>query len=52
MVVVVGYSECADPALSGPALWTVIIRDGMVAEWRVHEDTPEARASLGIPEVT
>lgn len=47
MVVVVGYSECADPALSGPALWTVIIRNGMVAEWRVHEDTPETRARLG-----
>ena len=49
VVVIVGHSECADPALSGPALWTAAVDGERVTEWRVYEDTPEQRAALGLP---
>jgi ketosteroid isomerase-like protein len=48
LVTIVGHSECSEPGLSGPALWTATIRGGNVAEWRVHDDTPEAREHLGV----
>jgi ketosteroid isomerase-like protein len=46
VVTIVGRSECAEPSLAGPALWTATVRDGKVAEWHVHEDTPETRRRL------
>ena len=49
VVTVVGRSVCAEPALSGPALWTAAVRHGRVAEWRVHDDTAENRRRLGVP---
>jgi ketosteroid isomerase-like protein len=47
-VIMLGFSECSYASLNGPAIWTAEIRDGLVAEWRVYEDTPEIRTSLGI----
>lgn len=47
-VTVVGHSTCSEPALDGPALWKATVKDGKVTEWRVYEDTPENRATLGI----
>jgi ketosteroid isomerase-like protein len=47
-VIMKGFSECSYHPLDGPALWTAVIRDGLVAEWRVYEDTSENRKSLGI----
>jgi hypothetical protein len=32
----------------GPAIWTARIRDGLVAQWCVYDDTPEVRAKLGM----
>ena len=44
-----GRSDCPGcPDLEGPALWTARVRDGLVAEWRVYEDTPSARRRLGL----
>jgi ketosteroid isomerase-like protein len=48
VVTIVGYSECTEPSLAGPALWTATIRGETVTEWRVHTDTPETRARLGV----
>ena len=48
VVVVVGYSTCADERLRGPAIWTAKVIDGKVAEWRVSAYTPENRRRLGI----
>ena len=48
MVTIVGCSECAEPSLAGPALWTAKIQGEAVTEWRVYLDTPEVRASLGV----
>jgi len=47
-VVAEGRSHCGEPALDGPALWEAEVRDGLVAAWRVHEDTPANRAALGL----
>jgi ketosteroid isomerase-like protein len=50
VVVATGNSVCAtEPQLDGPAIWTASIRGDRVSEWRVHEDTPESRARLGLP---
>jgi ketosteroid isomerase-like protein len=49
VVTIVGHSECTDPRLAGPAIWTATIEGELVAEWRVYTDTPETRTTLGIP---
>jgi ketosteroid isomerase-like protein len=48
LVTVVGYSECSEPSLAGPALWTATVRGEQVAVWQVHTDTPQVRARLAI----
>ena len=48
VVVIVGHSECSEPALAGPALWKATIEGDQVARWHVHEDTPENREELGL----
>jgi ketosteroid isomerase-like protein len=48
VVIIVGYSECAEPSLAGPAVWTATIREGAVVEWRVYEDTSDIRDRLGV----
>ena len=48
-VVVAGHSVCSDhPDLEGSALWTARVEGNLVSEWRVYDDTPEARRQLGI----
>jgi ketosteroid isomerase-like protein len=49
VVVVTGRSECVEPSLHGPAIWTATIVGDLVAEWRVYDDTAEVRESLGVP---
>ena len=48
VVIVTGHSVSSEPALGGPALWTVRIHEGHVVEWRVHDDTDAVRSELGI----
>ncbi len=48
LVIVVGFSECSYASLDGPAIWTAKIRDGLVADWRVYDDTTEVRKKLRI----
>ena len=48
VVTITGRSECSDPLLAGPALWRAVVRDGLVAEWRVFDDSPASRAELGL----
>src|SRR4051812_17543169 len=31
------------------AIWTAIVRDGHLTEWRIREDSVEARDELGLP---
>lgn len=48
LVIMAGHSECSEKVLQGPTIWTAIIRDDLVAEWRVYEDTEEVRQTLGL----
>lgn len=34
--------------LQGSAIWTAIVCDGKVAQWRVYNDTTETRQALGL----
>ncbi|MGH3317983.1 MAG: nuclear transport factor 2 family protein [Nocardioidaceae bacterium] len=48
-VVATGRSECVEPGLDGPAIWTATVAGDRVAEWRVYDDTTAVRAALGVP---
>jgi len=48
LVIMLGHSECSYDPLDGPAIWTAMIRNGLVAEWRVYEDTEDIRQQLGL----
>lgn len=48
VVVITGRSVCEEPALDGPAIWTVRVEEGKVAEWHVYEGTAEERVELGL----
>lgn len=51
LVVAVGRSVCVEHVdLDGPAIWTARVVGDLVSEWRVHEDTPEVRRRLGVPD--
>ena len=52
VVAMLGYSTCSYKQLDGPSLWMAKIRDGLVAEWRVYEDTASNRQRLGITSST
>ena len=47
-VIITGHSICSDERLAGTALWTALVKEEKVAEWRVYEDTPENRAALDL----
>jgi ketosteroid isomerase-like protein len=48
-LIAVGRSVCpSEPALDGPAIWMARTEGDLVAEWRVHDDTPAIRARLGL----
>ncbi len=47
-VAIAVYSTCSYEPLDGPALWSARVRDGLVSEWRVYEDTLENRRKIGL----
>jgi ketosteroid isomerase-like protein len=51
-VLVLGCSTCSEPLLNGPAIWVAVVKDGLVAEWQVHDDTPENRRLMQLSEGT
>lgn len=48
LVILIGYAYWTEKNKYDPAIWTARIEDDRVAEWRIHEDTPENRRRLGI----
>ncbi len=48
LVAIAGYSTCSYGPLDGPALWSARVRDGLVSERGVYEDTPENRRKIGL----
>lgn len=47
-VILLGHSECSEPVLDGPAIWTAIIENDFIVEWRIYDDTDENRKVLDI----
>lgn len=43
-----GWEALGSGSYQGPALWSARVIGGLVAEWRVYNDTPEQRAELGL----
>jgi ketosteroid isomerase-like protein len=48
-VYVLGHSTCSHEPLHGPAIWTAVIENELVKEWRVYLDTAENREKLKLP---
>jgi hypothetical protein len=48
LVAVLGYAEWTVGGERDHVIWTATIRDDLVAEWRVLEDTETNRESLGL----
>jgi ketosteroid isomerase-like protein len=49
LVIMVGRSVCTEESLNGPAIWTALIKDDRVEEWRVYKDNEETRKKLDLP---
>ena len=47
-VILLGHSECSEPVLDGPAIWTAKVENDLIAEWRIYDDTEENRSLLDI----
>jgi len=48
LVVLLGYAEWTTGGERDHVIWTATIRDDLVAEWRVLEDTEANRGPLGL----
>lgn len=47
-VLVRGYAFWSEEEPYDPVIWSAELRDGLIAEWRVYEDTTENREMLRI----
>lgn len=47
-VAALGYAEWTSEGEPDHVIWTALIRDDLVAEWRVLEDTEANRETLGL----
>lgn len=47
-VILIGYSTCSDERLNKTAIWTAKIKDEMLEEWRIYDDTANNRKILAI----
>ena len=43
LVSVLGFAYWSEEMQHDPVIWTAIIEDNLISEWRVYEDTPENR---------
>jgi predicted SnoaL-like aldol condensation-catalyzing enzyme len=48
MVILVGYAYWSEEHKYDPAIWIARIKDDLVAEWRIYEDTEENRRKFGL----
>jgi ketosteroid isomerase-like protein len=48
LVVLYGYATWKEGADPDYAIWTARIEDGLVAEWRIYEDTDENRRAFNL----
>lgn len=47
-VYIVGHSTCSFKPLDGPAIWTASVKNGLIEEWRVYDDTTENRSKFNL----
>lgn len=43
LVSVLGFAYWSEEMQHDPVIWTAIIEDNLISEWRIYEDTPENR---------
>ena len=48
LAIMIGRSICSNSKLQGKGIWVAKIKDGMVEEWRVYNDTRTNRSILKI----
>ncbi len=48
LVIVLGYAEWTKGGKPDHVIWTATIRDDLVAEWRIYEDTEANRIALRV----
>lgn len=48
LVVILGYAYWSEEQPHDPVIWTAIIVNDLVREWRVHEDTEANRKSFDL----
>jgi hypothetical protein len=48
LVVILGYAEWTTDGDRDHVIWTAAVRDDLIAEWRVYEDTEQNRRQLAL----
>ncbi|MCK4251748.1 nuclear transport factor 2 family protein [candidate division WOR-3 bacterium] len=48
LVILIGYAYWSEKNKYDPAIWTATIKNDLVAEWKIYEDTEENRKKLNI----
>ena len=48
LVVILGYAEWTTGGDRDHVIWTAVVRDDLIAEWRVCEDTEQNRRQLSL----
>jgi hypothetical protein len=49
LVIMLGHAFWSEKQTYDPAIWTAIIVEDLVHEWRIYTDTPENRRLLNLP---
>ena len=48
LVSVLGFAYWSEKEQYDPVIWTAIIEDNLISEWRVYEDSPENRNKFNL----
>jgi len=48
LVAVLGFAYWSEKEPYDPVIWTAIINDNLILEWRIHEDSPENRKKFNL----
>jgi len=48
LVSVLGFAYWSEKEPYDPVIWTAIIEDNLISEWRIYEDTPENRKKFNL----
>jgi hypothetical protein len=48
LVSVLGFAYWSEEYPYDPVIWTAIVEDDLISEWRVYEDTPEHRTKFSL----